>query len=111
MLDVIHQDYIRTAYAKGLRNRAVWFGHAARNALVPIATFLGPAITGVFGGAVIVETIFSWPGVGRTAVNAVVQRDYPVVMAVTIYAAIVTILGYLLSDILYVIIDPRIRLE
>lgn len=109
MLDVIGQDYIRTARAKGLSNRTVWFRHGARNALIPIATFLGPAIFGVLGGAVITETIFSWPGVGRTSVQAVTQRDYPMVMAITIYAAISTILGYLLSDILYGIIDPRIR--
>ena len=111
MLDIINQDYIRTAYSKGLSNRMVWFNHAARNALIPVATFLGPAITGIFGGAVITETIFTWPGVGRTALTAVVQQDYPVVMALTIYAAIVTILGYLLSDILYAAIDPRIRFD
>ena len=111
MLDIINMDYIRTAKAKGLNDRVVWYKHAARNALIPIATFLGPAITGILGGAVITETIFSWPGVGRTVVQAVTQRDYPVVMAVTIYAALATILGYLLSDVLYGIIDPRIRFD
>jgi peptide/nickel transport system permease protein len=111
MLDVASEDYIRTARSKGLRDRVVWFKHAARNALIPIATFLGPALTGVLGGAVITETIFSWPGVGRTAVAAVTQRDYPVVMAVTIYAALATIIGYLISDILYAIIDPRISYD
>ena len=111
MLDVVSEDYIRTARSKGLRDRVVWFKHAARNALIPIATFLGPALTGVLGGAVITETIFSWPGIGRTAVAAVTQRDYPVVMAVTIYAALATIIGYLISDILYAIIDPRISYD
>ncbi len=111
MLDIIHQDYIRTARAKGLSDKVVWFKHAARNALIPVATFLGPAITGILGGAVITETIFSWPGLGRTIVQAVTQRDYPVVMAVTIYAALATIFGYLLSDVLYGVIDPRIRYE
>ncbi len=111
MLDVVGEDYIRTAKSKGLKDRAVWFRHAARNALIPIATFLGPSLTGVLGGAVVTETIFSWPGVGRTAIAAVTQRDYPVVMAVTIYAALATIFGYLISDILYGIIDPRISLE
>jgi peptide/nickel transport system permease protein len=111
MLDVINQDYIRTARSKGLTDRMVWFKHAARNALIPIATFLGPALTGILGGAVITETIFSWPGVGRTVVAAVTQRDYPVVMAVTIYAALATIIGYLISDVLYGIIDPRIRYD
>jgi peptide/nickel transport system permease protein len=111
MLDIINMDYIRTARSKGLSNRSVWYKHAARNALIPIATFLGPAITGILGGAVITETIFSWPGVGRTVVQAVTQRDYPVIMAVTIYAALATIFGYLLSDVLYGIIDPRIRYD
>jgi peptide/nickel transport system permease protein len=109
MLDVISQDYIRTAKAKGLSSLRVWFGHAMRNALIPIATFLGPTITGLLGGAVITETVFNYPGVGLTVVEAFTQRDYPVVMAVTIYAALATILGYLLSDILYGLIDPRIR--
>jgi peptide/nickel transport system permease protein len=111
MLDVIHQDYIRTAQAKGLPGRAVWFKHAARNALIPIATFLGPALTGLLSGAVITETIFSWPGLGRAGVNAVVRQDYPVVMAVVIISAVATIFGYILSDILYGIIDPRIRFD
>ncbi|MEO8611870.1 MAG: ABC transporter permease [Chloroflexota bacterium] len=110
MLDIISQDYIRTANAKGLSSRMVWYTHAARNALIPIATSLGPSITFLLGGAVIVESIFNYPGVGLTSLQAVTQRDYPVVMAVTIYTAIATILGYLLSDIMYAIIDPRIRL-
>lgn len=111
LLDVSTQDYIRTAKAKGLSARVVWFQHGARNALIPIATFLGPAITGVLTGAAITETIFAWPGLGRLVVSAVTQQDYPVVMAVVIFAAIATILGYLLSDILYALIDPRIRLQ
>lgn len=111
MLDVISQDYVRTAQSKGLSARVVWFKHAARNALIPIATFLGPSLTGLLGGAVITETIFSWPGLGRTGVQAVIKQDYPVVMAVVIIAAIGTILGYILSDILYAVIDPRIRFD
>jgi peptide/nickel transport system permease protein len=109
MLDIVSQDYIRTARAKGLSDRQVWFKHGARNALIPIATFLGPAITGLLGGAVFVETIFNYPGVGRTSIAAVTGRDYPMVMAITVYAGVATILGYLISDILYGIIDPRIR--
>ncbi len=109
MLDVINQDYIRTAKSKGLSARQVWFRHGARNALIPLATFLGPAITGLLGGAAITETVFSWPGLGRLAVGAVVQQDYPVVMAVVIMTAVATILGFILSDILYALIDPRIR--
>lgn len=109
MLDVVSQDYIRTARSKGLSNRRVWLRHGMRNALIPIATGLGPAITGVFGGAVITETIFDYQGVGLKTLEAITQRDYNVVMAVTIYAAVATIIGYLISDILYAIIDPRIR--
>ena len=111
MLDVMHQDYMRTAQAKGLSGRTVWFKHGARNALVPLATFLGPAVTGLLSGAAITETIFSWPGLGRFAVAAVTQQDYPVVMTVVILGAIATILGYILSDILYALIDPRIRFD
>lgn len=109
MLDVKSQDYMRTAHAKGLSPRKVWFFHGARNALIPLATFLGPALTGLLSGAAITETIFSWPGLGSFAVNAVTQQDYPVVMAVVIITAVATILGFILSDILYVLIDPRIR--
>ena len=109
MLDVINQDYIRTARAKGLSNRNVWFKHGARNALIPIATILGPSILGVLGGAVITETVFSWPGMGRFAVEAVFAKDYPVVMTTVVIGAVTTVLGFLLSDILYAAVDPRIR--
>src|SRR5579871_2264272 len=98
MLDVMSQDYMRTAQAKGLSGRVVWFKHGARNALIPLATFLGPAITGLLSGAAITETIFSWPGLGIFAVNAVGQLDYPVIMAVVIIGSVATILGYILSD-------------
>lgn len=111
MLDVMNQDYMRTAHSKGLAGRVVWFKHGARNASIPLATFLGPAITGLLSGAAITETIFSWPGLGRFAVEAVVSQDYPVVMAVVIVGALATILGYVLSDILYALIDPRIRFD
>lgn len=111
LLDVSTQDYIRTARAKGLSGRMVWFRHGLRNALIPVATLLGPTITGVLSGAVVTESIFSWPGVGRLAVSSFQQRDYPTVMAIVMFAAIATILGYLLSDILYALIDPRIRLH
>jgi peptide/nickel transport system permease protein len=109
MLDVISQDYIRTAKSKGLSAQQVWFRHGAKNALIPLATFLGPAIAGVLGGAPITERIFSWPGLGRLGVEAVLQQDYPVVMGIVIVVAVTTIIGYILSDILYALIDPRIR--
>ena len=108
MLDVVAEDYIRTARSKGLGERAIWLRHGMRNAFIPIATFLGPSVTFLLNGAAITETVFSWPGVGRQAINAVVQRDFPVVMIVVIYASIANILGFLISDILYGIIDPRI---
>ena len=109
MLDVVHRDYIRSARSKGLQERAVWLRHGMRNAFIPIATFLGPSITFLLIGAVVIERVFSWPGVGRLVVNAVGQRDYPIVMIVVVYATIANILGYLLSDVLYAAIDPRIR--
>ncbi len=111
MLDVVSQDYIRTARSKGLRERRVWLRHGMRNAFIPIATFLGPSITFLLSGAAITESVFSWPGVGRQVVNSVTQRDFPVVMIVVIYAGVANILGYLLSDIMYGLIDPRIRYD
>lgn len=109
MLDVVNQDYIRTARSKGLSGRVVWFKHAARNALIPIATLLGPAILGVLGGAVITETVFSWPGLGRFAVEAVFAKDYPIVMATVMIGAVATVLGFIMSDVMYAVVDPRIR--
>jgi peptide/nickel transport system permease protein len=109
-LDVLNQDYIRTAQAKGLPDSKVWFVHATRNALIPIATILGPAIPNLLSGAVITETIFSWPGLGRLSFEAVIQQDYPMVMAVVLLSGFITIIGYLMSDVLYAVIDPRIRL-
>ncbi len=111
MLDVISQDYMRTAQSKGLAARTVWFRHGARNAMIPLATFLGPAITSLLSGAAITETVFAWPGLGRFGFQAVTSQDYPVVMAVVIIGAVATLFGYMLSDILYALIDPRIRFD
>jgi peptide/nickel transport system permease protein len=111
MLEVIHQDYIRAARAKGVDQRRVNFWHAARNALIPLATILGPAIAGLLSGAVITERIFSWPGMGRLAIDAVFQRDFPLIMANVIIGSVLVVLGNLLSDVLYVVIDPRIQLK
>lgn len=108
-LEVSRQDYIRTAQSKGLRTSTVWFVHATRNALIPLATFLGPALVGLLNGAIVTETIFSWPGLGRLTIEAVNQFDYPVVMATVLIGAVSTVLGYLLSDIMYAWVDPRIR--
>jgi peptide/nickel transport system permease protein len=111
LLDVLGQDYIRTAHAKGVKPRTVWFQHGMRNALIPIATILGPSLTLVITGAVLTETIYSWPGMGRLLVNAVQQTDYSIIMGIVILVSIATILGYLISDILYALFDPRIRLD
>lgn len=108
-LEVINQDYVRTARAKGLPDRAVYVHHVARNSLIPIVTIVGPAITALIGGAVVIERIFSWPGLGRLAVDAVSARDYPVVMGTVLISAILVILGSLLADVLLAVVDPRIR--
>ena len=110
-LEVIHTDYVRTARAKGLAARNVWFLHALRNALIPLMTVLGPATVGVLSGAVVTETIFAWPGMGRLTINAVFQQDYPLVLGAGMFFAVLTIVGYLLSDIFYAMVDPRVRLE
>lgn len=109
VLEIIHQDYVRTARAKGLSERIVTVVHAGRNALIPIATMMGPQITGLLGGAVITETIWSWPGLGRMFVEANFKRDYPVVLAGFVIGTIAVILGNVLSDILYAMFDPRVR--
>ncbi|MFN3487106.1 MAG: ABC transporter permease, partial [Planctomycetota bacterium] len=111
MLEVLSQDYIRTARAKGLRERAVVFRHALRNALMPIVTLMGLSLPFLFSGAAIVENVFAWPGMGRVAVDAAFQRDYPMFLAVNLIFATVVMLGNLLADILYAVVDPRVRLE
>jgi peptide/nickel transport system permease protein len=110
MLDVLHQDYIRLARAKGLPERKVLIKHALRNASIPIVTIVGLQFGGLLGGAVITETVFAWPGVGRLAVNAVQQRDFPVVQAVTVVIALAFSLINLAVDLLYAWLNPRIRL-
>ena len=111
MLEVIHQDFIRTARAKGLSERTVVFKHALRNALIPIITLLGLYLPFLLSGAVLVETIFGWPGMGRAIVDAILQRDYPMVMATSFVIAAIVVAGNLVSDILYAVVDPRIRTE
>ncbi len=111
MLEQIHQDYVRTARAKGLAERKVIFKHAMRNALIPVVTLLGLYIPFLMSGAVLIETIFAWPGMGRTIVTAIFQRDYPVVLASAFVIAIMVIIGNLVADILYSVVDPRVRVE
>ncbi len=109
MLEVLRQDYIRTARAKGLPERKVVYSHALRNALIPIVTLLGLSLPALIGGGFIFETIFAWPGMGRLGYQAIMARDYPVIMGVGVIAAFLTLLGNLIADITYAFVDPRIR--
>ena len=111
MLEVMHQDYVRTARAKGLPGRSVTFKHALRNAIIPVITLIGLTIPTLLGGAAITETIFTWPGVGLMGVEAVAQRDYPVVLAFVMIGGIGVVIGNLLADVFYAVADPRIRLD
>ncbi|MBI3267585.1 MAG: ABC transporter permease [Planctomycetes bacterium] len=111
MLEVIRQDYIRTARAKGLAERLVIFKHALRNSLIPILTLLGGILPALIGGSIIVESIFNVPGMGRLSFEAVLSRDYPVIMGVAVISATLTLLGVLLSDFLYSLVDPRISFD
>jgi peptide/nickel transport system permease protein len=111
LLEVYEQDFVRTARSKGLSNRRVWWIHALPNALIPVATFIGPALGTLLAGAVIIEKVFSWPGMGRLVVDGVFNRDYPLVMGSVVIASVMFMLGLLISDILYAVLDPRIRFE
>lgn len=111
MLEVLGQDYMRTARSKGLRSFVVLNRHGLRNALIPVVTIVGLQFASLLGGAVIVETIFAWPGIGRLAVNAIWRRDYPVIMGTVLVFAIVFILMNLLVDLVYTLIDPRINFD
>ena len=111
LLEVIRQDYIRTARAKGLPERVVIFKHALRNSLIPLITLMGTLLPALIGGSVIVEQIFSIPGMGRLGFEAVLSRDYPTVMAIAAIEALLTLISLLISDLIYVVVDPRISFE
>jgi len=111
MLDVLREEYIRVAYAKGLRDRVVYLRHAFRNTLIPVVTMVGLSFGRMLGGSIVTETVFAWPGVGRLAVSAVGQRDYPLVQASVILISVWIILSNLVVDVLYAYIDPRIRYD
>jgi peptide/nickel transport system permease protein len=111
MLEVLGQDYVRTARAKGLSERIVVGIHALRNALLPVVTIIGAYIPNLLGGAVFIESIFSWPGMGRLFLDGVESRDYPLIMGMTLILAVVILTANLLTDIAYAIVDPRIRYE
>ncbi len=110
MLEVEGQNYVRTAMAKGLPQDMVHYKHALRNALLPFVTMFGLIIPGLLSGSVIIETIFSWPGIGRLAYEAILARDYPVILTVNFISAVLVLIGTFVSDILYIIVDPRIKL-
>jgi peptide/nickel transport system permease protein len=110
MLEVEGQDYVRTAKAKGLPWEQVHYKHALRNALLPFVTMFGLILPGLIGGSVIIETIFSWPGIGRLAYEAILARDYPIILTVNFISAVLVLVGTFISDVLYLVVDPRIRL-
>ena len=111
MLDVIRQDFIRTARAKGLSEKVVVLKHALRNSLIPVVTLFASILPALIGGSVIVETIFTIPGMGLYAFEGLVQRDYNVVMATVTASALMTLVGFLVSDITYALVDPRIAYD
>jgi peptide/nickel transport system permease protein len=111
MLEVESQDYIRTARAKGLPEDTVHYKHALRNALLPFVTMFGMILPALIGGSVIIETIFAWPGMGRLGFDAIVARDYEVVLALNFFSAILVLAGTFVSDVLYVFVDPRVKYD
>ena len=111
MLDVLGQDYIRTARAKGVPGFKVIFGHALKNSLIPVITYFGPMLAYIVTGSIVVEQIFAVPGIGRAFVNSITNRDYPLIMGTTIVLAALIVIMNLVSDILYKVVDPRITLE
>lgn len=109
MIDVLGQDYIRTARAKGLPERKVVFKHALRNGLIPVVTMVGLQFGQLFAGAVLVETVFNWPGLGRLAYESILRRDYPTLLGILLFSAILVMIANALTDVAYRLIDPRIR--
>jgi oligopeptide transport system permease protein len=108
MLEVLRQDYIRTARSKGLRDRIIMLRHALRNAMIPVATVLGPALAGLITGTFFIETMFSFPGMGRLFVQSIGQRDYSMIMGTTLFYAFLIALANLTVDLIYAWLDPRI---
>lgn len=111
MVSALSEDFVRTARAKGLRNRRVVNGHALRNAMLPIVTVVGLLLPRLIGGTAITESVFAWPGIGRLAIDGALQRDYPIVMIVTLAVSIGVVASTLLTDLVYAVLDPRIRYD
>lgn len=111
MIDVINQDYVRTARAKGLKEKTVIYRHAFKNALIPLVTLLGLYIPNLFSGAMILETVFLWPGLGKILIDAINSQDQSIITACLMFSAILMVMGNLLSDVLYSVVDPRVKVE
>mgnify|MGYP000701717711 CR=1 FL=1 len=111
MIDALNQDYIRTARAKGLKEKVVVYSHAFRNALIPVVTSISLSIPFLIGGAVVTEQIFAWPGIGSLMVTAINNRDYPVIMGVTVLISVVVLVANLILDLIYAKLDPRISYD
>jgi peptide/nickel transport system permease protein len=111
LLEVLSEEFILAARARGLKEKAVIFRHALKNALIPIITIYGMSLPFLLGGSVLIENIFSWPGMGSLAVEAVQNRDYPLILATTMMGAILVVLGNLLADIMYTVVDPRVSYD
>lgn len=111
MLEVMREDYVRTARSKGLKERVVIIKHVLRNSLIPVVTYLGMEIPLLIGGAVVTEQVFSWPGIGNLMIKSIDSRDYPVVMGITVLVAVAVLVFNILTDLIYGILDPRIRYD
>ena len=111
MLDVLGQDYIRTARAKGVRESLIIFKHALRNALIPVITYVGPMIAGILTGSMVIETVFTIGGLGTEFVHSINNQDYPMIMATTIFLAVLMVVATLVSDLIYKLVDPKINFD
>jgi peptide/nickel transport system permease protein len=111
VLEVVRQPYTVTAKAKGLSQRTVTWGHIVRNSLIPVITHLGAILPALIGGTVIIEQIFDWPGMGRLAIRAAFERDYPMLMGLVLLSSVILVISILLVDIIYALVDPRIRYD
>jgi len=109
MLEVIRQDFVRTARSKGLGNASIIYGHALRNALLPLVTLISLSLPGLVGGAFIIETVFAWPGIGRLTVEAARKSDYTLILGTVLMVSVLTLIANLLADVVYALVDPRIR--
>jgi len=111
MIDVLRMDYIKTARAKGLKEKTVIYVHAFRNALIPIVTIATAWVVALFGGSVVIESVFLWPGLGKMLIDGLMQRDFSIVLTMQMFYVILALAGNVIMDIAYTIVDPRVRLE